>query len=288
MVAGRTLDSQTAARRAAHHVTEMEVVRVTAEDPDQLRAAIAAHTVRAALVVDEPWATRTLRAEGIPALHLYADAAPTVVPVEADLRMAHRPTWYEDTADLSRGVTPVASFAPARRGWSGKRKGALVAFGTGTAGTADVLDAARRALLPLLPRLTEAAEGPCTVVCDGPVDELRALAADVTDTTVLDTADCDLDELHSGCGVFTATPTLAALTLARGRGAPLTLLPALDDIQQDLLDKVTKAVPVPVCTAPDAWTVPAGIDWAVSDSDDDLSGAQRVARKLRQLVLAPV
>ncbi|GAA2608887.1 CGA synthase-related protein [Streptomyces violaceus] len=289
VVAGRSLDGQTAARRAAVHITEMEVASVNAEGLEQLRAATEGHQVGAALVCDEAWATNQLRAAGIPVLHAYTEAVVPHVPlVDADLRMAHRPQWYEEEAGLPRGVIPVASFAPARRGWTGKGRGALVALGTGTADTDTVLASARDTLLPLLPSVAEAADGPVTVLTDGPVDALGELLGAVEGTTVLAATDAGLDELHSACRVFLATPTLAALTTARARNAPLTLLPALDDAQQNLLERVIKAAPVPVLDAPDTWAPAAGIEWAVADSDDDLSGAQRVARKLRQLVLAPV
>lgn len=101
-----------------------------------------------------------------------------------------------------------------------KGPGALVALGTGTADTDTVLASARDTLLPLLPSVAEAADGPVTVLTDGPVDALGELLGAVEGTTVLAATDAGLDELHSACRVFLATPTLAALTTARARNAP--------------------------------------------------------------------
>ncbi len=93
--------------------------------------------------------------------------------------------------------------------------------------------------------------------------------------------------------MFIASPTLTALTLAQSRRSPLALLPPLDHDQDDLARRARQAVRVPTVTDP---ADPAL--WAPSDADarsawsglgpDDLRGAQRIARTLRQLALAPI
>ncbi|GAA2271693.1 MULTISPECIES: CGA synthase-related protein [Kitasatospora] len=108
-------------------------------------------------------------------------------------------------------------------------------------------------------------------------------------------AEVDVDALHAAAEVFLAAPTLGALVLAQARRAPLGFVPPLGAAQRDLAARVTELVPVPLATDPgdpSLWVPPedgAVAQWSALDpSLDDLRGAQRVARTLRQLSLAPL
>ncbi|MYW02675.1 CGA synthase-related protein, partial [Streptomyces sp. SID3343] len=140
--------------------------------------------------------------------------------------------------------------------------------------------------------------GGCEVVADTRLTSVRsALAglADPPELRVSRAAEVDVDALHAGAEVFVAAPTLGVVTLAQVRRAPLVFLPPLGAAQRDLAARVRHVVPVPLATDPRddcLWAPPAGdgrTPWdALDPALDDLRGAQRVARTLRQLSLAPL
>lgn len=107
-------------------------------------------------------------------------------------------------------------------------------------------------------------------------------------------AEADPDALHAEAAVFLASPVLGALALAQARRSPLALLPALGPAQQDLAGRVAEVLPLPSADDPEdpgLWA-PSAPDaagpWHLLDPGlDDLRGAQRVARAVRQLALAP-
>ncbi|SNY53582.1 hypothetical protein [Paractinoplanes atraurantiacus] len=281
LVPGDDLDSRTAVHRVSAHLSEMDVVLAPGADPDQAVTLARSHSVRAALVAGAADATAALQAAGYAVLHLHAGAAePAGPPPAAALVLAHRPRWSDRDEPLPRGVQRVLSFTPVRRGWNGRGSYRLMALAVGAATPEAVETYTREVLLPLV----EGSHEPVRILTDGPpaavLAGLRGVPADV-----LTTSEAALDDLHAGCVEFAATPSLAALTLARARGkAPMALLPPLDAAQERLRQQVTKTVRI--ADAADAGRDP--VDWSVLDAfDDDLSGAQRVARKLRQLAIAP-
>ncbi|WP_079101382.1 CGA synthase-related protein [Streptomyces pathocidini] len=132
--------------------------------------------------------------------------------------------------------------------------------------------------------------GSCTVVCDAGHERVREVLAPYAEVRVHRAADVDVDALHAAAGAFLASPTLTAVSLAQTRRAPLAFLPPLGPHQDDLARRVRRATPIPTADPAEGIAEdPAGpAPWAgVDPAADDLRGAQRIARAVRQLVLAP-
>ncbi|MFI7241990.1 CGA synthase-related protein [Streptomyces qinglanensis] len=142
--------------------------------------------------------------------------------------------------------------------------------------------------------------------------------------TVHRAADVDVDAWHAAAEAFWTSPTLCGLALARARGSPVALLPPLGDAQRDLAARLSARTADPRSTGADAaapeapgepgepgeprgprgprGSFPAGIParflpesagsgaapFPQEPDPEDLRGAQRVARALRQLAFAPL
>ncbi|MBH1934221.1 CGA synthase-related protein [Streptomyces sp. AV19] len=256
------LDSVLALRRIAAHLGDLG----TADDasPD------------AALVCDDTAATRRLLTAGVPVVHLRsghpgADEPPS--PAGA-LAWTHRPGWLPASATAATG-RPTGALAPARPAHHRSRAGTLLLLSLwGVPG--DEADAFVSGPLPALVREASRRTGSCTVVSDARLDD----ALHATET--------DVDALHASCAVLLASPTLGALALAHARRSSVALLPPLGETQRALAKSMLEVLPLPSAHDPDAWRPPYGSPWARLDPAlDDLRGAQRVARTLRQLAFAP-
>jgi CGA synthase-related protein len=142
-------------------------------------------------------------------------------------------------------------------------------------------------LRPMLAKVSQTYPQRCTVVTDS---QYSLVDAQLPEANVVEAAAVDVDALHAEVGLFVAAPTLAACSLAQVRRSSLVFLPPLVRGQRDLLDRVRAAIPIPVLgeRGSDDLAV-SQPDWSKIDfTPDDLRGAQRIARKVRQLVLAPL
>ncbi|MFH7594353.1 CGA synthase-related protein [Streptomyces racemochromogenes] len=279
------LDSVLALARVAAHLGGLR--RTGRDGPDPLPAA--------ALVCDDVAATGRLLERGVPVVHLESGPAGPPdgqAPPERALVRVHRPGWLPPSGPGPRGARPTGILAPRRTGRNRTRSGTLVLLslwgvpdaeaGTFAAGTLRGLAAAA------LHRT-----GSCTVVADTGLAPVRSALAAHPAVRVLRAAEADPDALHAGAAVFLASPVLGALALAQARRAPLALLPPLGNAQRDLAAQVAEVLPLPSAedpADPALWAPPAAAGpWHLLDPAlDDLRGAQRVARTLRQLALAPL
>ncbi|WP_431982931.1 CGA synthase-related protein [Streptomyces qinglanensis] len=126
--------------------------------------------------------------------------------------------------------------------------------------------------------------------------------------TVHRAAEVDVDAWHAAAEVFWTSPTLCGLALARARGSPVGLLPPLGAAQRDLAARLSARAAGPRSTAADAaapgvpgvpgagfpgelppeGTGSGSAPFPQEPDPEDLRGAQRVARALRQLAFAPL
>ncbi|MGK5640255.1 CGA synthase-related protein [Streptomyces sp. URMC 126] len=297
----RQLDSVLACRRIAAHLGGLTTVT---GPPDASGAP--GPPADAALVCDDSAATERLLARGVPVLHLYAGHLPAVPPRPAGraLYRLHRPGWLPGPAGTEDGTTdgvplgapgvrPTGLLAPARTARNRDRAGTLVLLSLWGV-PADEAEAFVRGPLAALARAAAERTGRCEVVSDTALATVRtalAAAAGGGAVRVHRAAAVDADALHAGRAVLLASPTPGALALAQARRAPLALLPPLGAAQRDLAGRVARAVPLPVAHDPGdpaLWAPPDHGPWDVLDpAADDLRGAQRVARSVRQLSLAP-
>ncbi|WP_411146034.1 CGA synthase-related protein [Streptomyces sp. x-80] len=285
----RQLDSLTARRRVAAHLAELELVH------GEEGAAPEGPCPDAALVCDVPRAARELAERDVPVVYLHSGHTTAELPVTtAAIRQVHVPAWLPGPKPVSReGAQPTGVLAPGRLGRDRKRSGSLLLFSAYgvSGGAAEVY-----AELTLRPLAEEAVRrtGRCDVVYDTGAEGVREALAPVEGVRVHLAREVDADALHASAEVFLASPTLTAVSLAQARRAPLTFLPALGPGQEDLARRTGQVVPVGTVgdpTEPGLWP-PYGqgtrSPWsAVDPAVDDLRGAQRVARRVRQLALAP-
>ncbi|MCS0634813.1 CGA synthase-related protein [Streptomyces sp. LP05-1] len=281
----------------------------------------------AALVCDDPAAAERLVARGVPVVHLrsgHIPAGPGPAPDGRALYRVHRPGWLPAPGPGDDGTRATGTLAPVRTARARRRSGTLLLLSLWDVPEPEAAAFASDSL-PALVRAAARRSGSCAVVYDSAGPLVRAAldalgpppvaagspappgraARDAVPgagppprespaVTVCRAADTDVDALHAGAEVFLAAPTLAGLALAYARRAPVTLLPPLGAAQRDLADRVAARVRLPTATDPDdpaPWR-PAdgpGHPWdALDPALDDLRGAQRVARTLRQLSFAPL
>ncbi|MBP2054337.1 CGA synthase-related protein [Streptomyces griseochromogenes] len=288
----RRLDSLTARRRVAAHLREMDLVVEAGSTEEQGWIGKDADRPDAALVCDLPGAAQALTGRGVPVVHLHSGYRSTELPaVTAAVVRAHAPAWLPAPRSPA-GTRPAGLLAPARLVRDRTRAGCLLLVSAYQVPGHD-LTAFADGLLRAVAEEAVRRTGRCEVVCDGEAASTAAVLTGTAGVRVHDARSVDVDALHAAADVFVASPTLTALTLAQSRRTPLALLPPLDHDQDDLARHARQAVRVPTVTDPadPALWAPSDADarsaWAALDSDD-LRGAQRVARTLRQLALAPI
>ncbi|MCA6091277.1 CGA synthase-related protein [Streptomyces sp. SCA3-4] len=284
------LDSLLARRRVAAHLGGLAVTtEASAGGPPD-----------AALVCDDEAATERLLALGVPVVHLFSGepsgerGAGRPGAVGRAVRWLHRPGWLPAPGPPGPGVRATGTLAPVRTARDRGRAGALLLLSLW-----GVPDGEARAFAdgPLQALVRAAADraGHCDVVCDTGLaavrSALRGLGAS-GEVRSSRAADVDVDALHAAGEVFLASPTLAAVGLARARIAPVCFLPPLGEAQRALAERVRRVVSVPVADGSGRSPLPepprADALWsAVESTADDLRGAQRIARSVRQLSLAP-
>ncbi|GCD95664.1 CGA synthase-related protein [Embleya hyalina] len=282
------LDSLLARRRIAAHLGDLRPVREAPDEPPP----------DVVLVCDDEDATGRLRASGVPVVHLTSGHRhPSDPParVAGALHRVHRPGWLPDPVPGATEARPTGLLGPARSARRRQRGGTLLLLSAWGVPAAEA-DTFAAETLPALVRAALRRTGRCDVVCDTRLKPIRAALAGLGDAQrvrVSRAVDVDVDALHAEAEVFLAAPTLGAVGLARVRRAPLAFLPALGDAQRDLDARVRRLVPIPLVDDPEHDSVWESSDdavpWDVLDPEpDDLRGAQRVARTLRQLALAPL
>ncbi|MER5252814.1 CGA synthase-related protein [Streptomyces sp. NPDC002855] len=284
------LDSLLAGRRVAAHLAGLE------ETGDEARPGGDGPPPDVALVCDDDAATRRLLELGVPVVRLSSGHRAAVEPAaDRALHRVHRPGWLPGPWPATPGgARTTGVLAPARSARGRDRHGSLLLlslWGVPDAEADPFTSGPLRQLAAEAVRRTQR----CEVVCDTRLDRVRDALEGLDGVRVRRAADTDVDALHAGTELLLAAPTLGAVALAQARRAPLALLPPLGDRQRDLAERVARAVPVPVAADPhdpSLWAPgePGAPDpWAALDgAADDLRGAQRVARTLRQLSLAPL
>ncbi|MEU7164421.1 CGA synthase-related protein [Streptomyces morookaense] len=276
------LDSLLACRRIAAHLDELTPVHGLSEPPD------------VALVCDDEAVTEELLERDVPVVQLSSAhrITPPPCPAGRALRRLHRPGWLPGPWPEHHGVRATGALAPARLSRKRQRSGTLMLLSLWDVAEHEA-EAFAAGPLRALVRAAVHRTGHCEVVCDTRLPAARAALDGIGSVWATRAADVDVDALHADAEVFLAAPVLGALALAQARRAPLVFLPPLGPVQRDLCERVTRTVPVPVVTDPgdpSVWAPPAGDGpWRTLDPAlDDLRGAQRVARSLRQLSLAPL
>ncbi|MGO4458107.1 CGA synthase-related protein [Streptomyces sp. M-16] len=279
------LDSTLALRRVAAHLGGLRRTGWSELEPPPV----------AALVCDDVAATERLLDLGVPVVHLESGrcgpAAAGAPPTRA-LGRVHRPGWLPSCGPPDRGARPTGVLAPQRTGRSRRRSGTLLLLSLWCVPDAEVAPFASGALRDLAAAALRRTGG-CTVVADTGLELLRSALSAHPAVRVLRAAEVDPDALHADAAVFLASPVLGALALAQARRAPLALLPPLGSAQRDLAGRLAEVLPLPSAddpADPALWEPSAAAGpWHLLDPAlDDLRGAQRVARTLRQLALAPL
>ncbi|MGI5478663.1 CGA synthase-related protein [Streptomyces lavendofoliae] len=295
------LDSLLAGRRIAAHAGDLHLTRATCPDDESGEP-----RPDVALVCDDRDAAVRLLALGVQVVHLRSghepDGARADEAMAGALRRVHVPGWLPGPRPTGRDIRTTGTLAPVRLSRARARSGTLLLlslWGVPEDEATAFTDGPLRELVREATRRT----GRCDIVHDtaGPLVRaaLGPLTKPATGTAVsvaVHRADeVEVDALHAGAEVFLASPTLTALTLAQARRSPLSLLPALGAAQRDLAERTRTAVSLPQATdptAPELWAPsqdPPASPWrALAATSDDLRGAQRVARTLRQLSFAPL
>jgi CGA synthase-related protein len=270
------LDSVLARRRISAHLTELDLIPWKSWDE---RAAPSA-----ALICDDVGAAAAARARGVPVVFLRSGhqvAGPG--SADFDVHCRHWPGWLPDP--VQRAGTPQATgvLAPVRLRQGRSLSLALVLLAVSAVPRDDVVEFTGRVVRPLLAEISL----PRIVVCD---DHRSALEEGLPGTDVRQVSDTDVDALHAEAALFVAAPTLTAVGLAQARRSALAFLPPLDRTQNDLLEALRVVISVPVLGEQGFVTAePTVPNWSSLDPAlDDLRGAQRVARQVRQVALAPM
>ncbi|MGW7272534.1 CGA synthase-related protein [Streptomyces sp. NPDC054864] len=284
------LDSLLAGRRIAAHLGELE------RTEDGGGTGEGGPPPDVALVCDDDAATCRLLDLGVPVVRLSSGHRVTVTPLteraEGALHRVHRPAWLPGPWPATPGgVRTTGVLAPARMTRGRRRSGSLLLLSLWGAPAGDVEAFTSDALRQLAAEAVRRTQR-CEVVCDTRVERVRAALEGMGGVRVLRAADTDVDALHADTELLLASPTLGAVALAQARRAPLAFLAPLGDAQRDLADRVARAAHIPVAADPGdpaLWDPETPDPWSALDgSADDLRGAQRVARTLRQLSLAPL
>ncbi|WP_328428153.1 CGA synthase-related protein [Streptomyces sp. NBC_00443] len=219
------------------------------------------------------------------------------------LRSLHRPGWLPDSG--SQGVHQAGTVAPPRAVRARHGQGALIRLAVPGAGQAE---ACARLLRRAQDALTEGAHCPVSAVqLYGPgsanvAEKLRTL---VPGPTVFEDGDPAAERALADVSLLVSSPGLTGVTLAQTARVPLALLPPFDAVQQEAAS-VLASVGAPLVVPSgdrDDWTYEAGTlrraldapeelsvwtDAAQRAAGDDRRGAQRIARRVRQLLLAPM
>jgi CGA synthase-related protein len=276
------LDSVLALRRICAHLGELDLVAAA-----QWRNGLAGERAPCvALVCDDADAAAQATDMGLPVVFVHSQHRLERPRVEAPVVCLHSPGWIAGPTTAPPAVHRVGTLAPVRLHQARNPSAVLVLLAFADAAPATVVEFCADLVRPMLAKINV---GPhrCTVVGDA---HAGLASAELPGANVAVAADVDVDALHAQAGLFAAAPTLAACSLAQARRSSLVFLPPVTSGQQDLLDRVLATIPVSVLGEQGSGDLTASRpDWSQIDpAMDDLRGAQRIARKVRQLVLAPL
>jgi CGA synthase-related protein len=275
------LDSVLARRRISAHLTELDLIPWRSWDE---RA-----EPSAALVCDDVQAAEAARARGVPVVFLRSGHQRSGHQVdgpgsaEVGVHCRHWPGWLPDPAKRTGTPQTTGVLAPVRLRQGRSLSQALILLAVSAVPRDDVLEFTGRVVRPLLEEISL----PRIVVCD---DHRSALEEELPGADVRQVSDTDVDALHANAALFVTAPTLTAVGLAQARRSALAFLPPLCPTQHDLLEALQAVISVPVVGEQGfAVAEPTVPHWSDLDPAlDDLRGAQRVARQVRQLALAPM
>ncbi|SHF87881.1 CGA synthase-related protein [Streptoalloteichus hindustanus] len=284
----RNVDSVTAARRVAAHLTDVDVLMRTEDG----HAPPGEDSPDAALVCDDIPLAEDLARRQVPVVFLSSSAVdPETWPDGVTVRCRHRPAWLPSLWD---GVTGVGTMAPARLRRTRDRDGVLALVSLAGGSAAEARRYVGEVLRPVVDTWRRRWADEVLVVGDAHLDALADGLGGLDRTRVRSVAEIDVDDAHAKAGQLLATPTLTAATLAWARRAPVVLLPPANARQERLVAALADPWGTPAAvTAADLADAPtpgglAVVTGSVALASDDLRGAQRVARQVRQVTFAPV
>ncbi|WP_433570169.1 CGA synthase-related protein [Streptomyces sp. CA-251247] len=294
-------ESHTVLRWTCAHLTEVELVHN--QGPSDGAESPKAQADVAIICDDTDLAERTERA-GTPVVFVSSTGVPPANGwPSARIRSLHRPGWLP--AVPHRGVHRAGTVAPPRAVRARHGRGALIRLAVPDAG--DV-EACTRLLRTAQAVLTEGDLCPVFAVhLYGPGSEHVAAAVTtlVPDAAVLTARDPAAERALADASLLVSSPALTGVTLAQTAGVPLAVLPPFGAVQQQAAAVLDSAdAPLVVLSddrarrtyeaealrraldAPDE--LARWADAAQQAAGDDRRGGQRIARRVRQLLLAPM
>ncbi|MGH3717726.1 MAG: CGA synthase-related protein [Pseudonocardiaceae bacterium] len=270
------LDSVLARRRISAHLTEFDLIPWESWDE---RA-----DPSAALICDDVDAAAKASGMGVPVVFVRSGHE-VDGPGFADfgVHCRHWPGWLPDPAKRAGAPQATGVLAPVRLRQGRSPSLAVILLAVSALPRDEVVEFTGCVLRPLLDEISL----PRIVVFD---DHPSAIEEGLPGADLRQVCDTDVDALHADAALFVAAPTLTAVGLAQARRSALAFLPPLDRTQKDLLDLLRVVISVPVLGERGFAAVePTVPNWSDLDPAlDDLRGAQRVARQVRQLTLAPM
>ncbi|MFF3766424.1 CGA synthase-related protein [Streptomyces sp. NPDC001922] len=293
-------ESQTVLRWICAHLTEVELV----EGPEA-GSGTEAPDARADVAVicdDTARAEHTERA-GTPVVFVSSTGVPPAKGwPSARIRCLHRPGWLPDAPE--RGVHRAGTVAPPRAVRARHGRGALIRLAVPDAAAAEDCT---RLLRTAGAALTDAGHPAFAVHLSGPGSTrlADAVTALLPDATVFTDADPAAERALADASLLVSSPALTGVTLAQTARIPLAVLPPYGAVQQQAADVLGSAgAPLVVLSGDGAHrTGEAGAlrgaldapeelarwaDTAQQAAGDDRRGGQRIARRVRQLLLAPM
>jgi CGA synthase-related protein len=294
-------ESHTVLRWICAHLTEVELVpgqgtSIGAESPDG--------PFDVAIICDDTALAEHTERTGTAVVFVSSTGAPPVSGwPSARLRSLHRPGWLPDLRPT--GVHQDGTVAPPRAVRARHGRGALIRLAVPGASDAE---ACVRLLRTAQAALVEAARCPVSAVhLYGPgsahvAERVRTL---VPGAAVFEDGDPAAERALGEVSLLVSSPGLTGVTLAQTARIPLALLPPSGAAQQEAASVLDSAgVPLAVPSGDgDGWTyeaetlrralgapdeLAAWADAAQQAAGDDRRGAQRIARRVRQLLLAPM
>ncbi|MGW0472605.1 CGA synthase-related protein [Streptomyces coeruleorubidus] len=295
-------ESQTVLGWICAHLTEVELL--PGQEPGSAGAQSPEAPARVAVICDDTaLAEHTERAGTAVVFVSSTGVAPTNSWPAARIRSMHRPGWLP--GERHQGVHQAGTVAPPRTVRARNGRGALIRLAAPEA--ADLADSTRL-LRTARDALAEAADCPVFAVHlygPGSASATETVTALLPGATVYQDRDPAAERALSEASLLVSSPALTSVTLAQTARIPLALLPPLGAHQQRAAAVLDSAgAPLAVLSgdharrtdeaealrraldAPDELAHWA--DAAQQAAGDDRRGAQRIARKVRQLLLAPM
>ncbi|MFF3334960.1 CGA synthase-related protein [Streptomyces sp. NPDC002888] len=295
-------ESQTVLGWICAHLTEVELV--PGQAPGSPGAESPGAPARVAVICDDTHLAEHTERASTPVVFVSSTGVPPAKGwPAARIRSLHRPGWLPGARHP--GVHQAGTVAPPRAVRAGSGRGALIRLAVPEAGgTAD----SSRLLRTAADALAEAADFPVFAVhlCGpGSAQATEEVTALVPGATVYQDQDPAAERALSDASLLVSSPALTSVTLAQTARIPLALLPPLGAHQQQAAAVLDSAgAPLTMLSGDrarrtdEAEALRRALDapdelahWADTGQQavgDDRRGAQRIARKVRQLLLAPM